>query len=114
MANDAPLPPELVRLAGQLATYLGDRQMADAAIALVRQHSPDERLALAFLVKLAELSSAALKRALDQPELATDLVFCLGASELVGADLGLQPDWLDFFQNARSRTLSSILEALRF
>jgi len=114
MPVEALLPPDLARLAERLATQLSDPHVAHQAAQLVRQHAPDERLALAFLLKLAEQSPAMLNRALGEPKLAADLVFCLGSSELVATDLCTLGDrWLDFFEAAGGHTAHSILEPLR-
>ncbi|MGD0075624.1 MAG: bifunctional [glutamate--ammonia ligase]-adenylyl-L-tyrosine phosphorylase/[glutamate--ammonia-ligase] adenylyltransferase [Candidatus Binataceae bacterium] len=114
MSIEPPLPAELAGLAAQLATHLGDPQAAAAAVSLVRHHAPDERVALAFMVKLAEQSRAILNRALAEPGLAAELAFCLGASELVGAELcWLEAGWLDLFERARAHRARSILDTIR-
>src|SRR5271154_104380 len=114
MIRDRPLPAELEWLALRLASNLGHPKNAETAMRLVREHAPEERLALAFLVRLAEQSRAILNRALEQHDLAADLVFCLGSSELVAADLCLlEAGWLEFFQTARAHTTHSIVETLR-
>jgi glutamate-ammonia-ligase adenylyltransferase len=89
--------------------------MAHAAIRLVSEHAPDERLALAFLLRLAEQARYALVKALSEPQLARDLVFCLGSSELIGTHLSAAGDaWLDMFCEARAHDLSSFVAGLRF
>ncbi len=47
-------------LADRFVDRLGDPALAASTLALVREHAPDERLALAFLLKLAEQSAAQL------------------------------------------------------
>jgi len=114
MSIDVALPSELRALAERLVAQLGDSRVAAKAVRLVREHAPDERLALVSLLKLGEQSSALLNRALGDPKLAIELMFCLGASELVAAGLcALESEWLDFFEAARGQTLRSLLETLR-
>ena len=66
---------------------LPDRDLAQATLRLVRERAPDEQLALAFLSELLEQSPAETTEMLREPQGASDLVFCLGASELVGTGL---------------------------
>jgi [glutamine synthetase] adenylyltransferase / [glutamine synthetase]-adenylyl-L-tyrosine phosphorylase len=106
--------PELRGLAARFAERLGDRRAAESTLALVRERAPDDRLALAFLLKLAEQSPATLAAALRDPQRAADLVFCLGASELVASDLSaLDARWLAFFDQARTNSTEELIESIR-
>ena len=70
MPETVVLAPELRDLAAQLARLLGDPHLAAAATAAVAHRAPDERLALATLLKLVEQSPAELRAALADPALA--------------------------------------------
>ena len=114
MSIDVALPSELRALAERLLAQLGNSRAGAEAVRLVREHAPDERLALVSMLKLGEQSPALLNRALGDPKLAIELMFCLGASELVAAGLcALESEWLDFFEAARGQTLRSLLDTLR-
>ncbi|MGH7779056.1 MAG: bifunctional [glutamate--ammonia ligase]-adenylyl-L-tyrosine phosphorylase/[glutamate--ammonia-ligase] adenylyltransferase, partial [Candidatus Binataceae bacterium] len=103
------LRPELTGLADTLASRLGDPRTAARAAAMVAERAPDERLALAFLLQLAERSRDGLITALRDDALARDLIFCLGASELVATELGIADSgWLEIFTRARGATADSI------
>ena len=109
------LAPELRDLAAQLARLLGDQRLAAAATAAVAQRAPDERLALATLLKLVEDSPQELKEALADEAFAGDLALCVGGSEIVAQGLGAMGSrWLDFFRAARGASAESIDRALRF
>ena len=109
------LAPELRDLAAQLARLLGDPRLAAAATASVAQRAPDERLALATLLKLVEESPRELKEALADEALAGDLALCVGGSEIVAQGLGAMGSrWLEFFRAARGASAESIGRALRF
>jgi glutamate-ammonia-ligase adenylyltransferase len=115
MTETVVLAPELHDLAAQLARQLGDSRPAAAASAAVARRAPDERLALATLLKLAEDSPEELKGALADEALAGDLALCVGGSEVVAQGLGaMGPDWLEFFRAAREATVESIAGAIRF
>jgi glutamate-ammonia-ligase adenylyltransferase len=89
--------------------------VAHQTMRLVIDHAPDERLALGFLLKLEDLARGSVTAALCDAELASDLVFCLGSSEVVGTTLcGADSAWLDLFREARSQDLSSFVAGLRF
>ena len=77
------------------------------------QRAPDERLALVSLLKLAEQSATALAAVLEDQALAGGLIFCLGASEIAGAYLGAQPDWLAAFQAARHENAETLGASIR-
>src|SRR6266436_2199511 len=107
---------ELSVLASRVAKRLGDSAAASSALKLVRERAPDERLALAFLLKLVEQSATSLRAVLADPARAADLVFCLGASELVATGLcAIDPlAWPEFFESARTSTADALIETLRF
>jgi len=101
MADGAAFAADLVPLAERAAARLGDSTLAAEALKLVREHAPDERLALAFILKLAEESPAELRAALLDPSISRALVFCLGGSELIATGLAaMGSSWLRFFQDA--------------
>ncbi len=115
MPETVVLAPELRDLAAQLARLLGDSDLAAAATAAVAHRAPDERLALATLLKLVEESPAELKAALADTALAGDLVQCVGGSEVIAQGLGtMGPRWLEFFRAARRASVESIDSAIRF
>ncbi len=108
------LAPELGSLAEALARFLGDDDKSARAAALVASRAPDERLALASLLRLAEISPAILSNAFDNEPLATDLIFALGASELVGRDLAaMGPHWLGFFGQTRGMDATALDALIR-
>ncbi len=103
MAPERKLAPGLAGVAKRLAGRLASERHGAAAVRLVVERAPDERLALAFLLKLAEQSPSVVKRALSDRALAGDLVFCLGSSELIAAGLSAMGDeWLECFAAARA------------
>jgi [glutamine synthetase] adenylyltransferase / [glutamine synthetase]-adenylyl-L-tyrosine phosphorylase len=96
-------PSDLRGLAERLAELIANEQVARRALASIRERAPDERLALAFMLKLAEQSPIELALALRDPSRTNDLAFCLGASELVGSELSKIGDrWVDFLDDART------------
>ncbi|HZO80836.1 MAG TPA: bifunctional [glutamate--ammonia ligase]-adenylyl-L-tyrosine phosphorylase/[glutamate--ammonia-ligase] adenylyltransferase [Candidatus Binataceae bacterium] len=115
MSEQVSLPPELGGLAAQLARLLGEAGLAAAAGAAVAAHAPDERLALAAMLKLGEESPAALREALADSALAADLARCVGGSEVVAQGLGtMGPGWLEFFRAARAASAHSLAAATHF
>src|SRR5437868_2192823 len=115
MPETVLLAPELRDLAAQLARLLGEPQLAAAATAAVAHRAPDERLALATLLKLVEESPRELRAALADEALAGDLALCVGGSEIVAQGLGaMGTPWLEFFRTARGATAESIDNAIRF
>ncbi|HYK65250.1 MAG TPA: hypothetical protein VEY94_09900, partial [Patescibacteria group bacterium] len=106
--------PQLAALGRRLKERLGNERLAQQALAAVRDRAPDEQLALAFLTKLADNSTAELKGLLRDREAATELIFCLGSSELVATELSLAgPAWAQMFLDARDQTIERIVSALR-
>src|ERR1700691_2342584 len=115
MPQAVVLAPELRDLAAQLARLLGDPRLAAAATAAVAHRAPDERLALATLLKLVEESPAELRAALDNEAIAGDLALCVGGSEIIAQELGAMGSrWLEFFLEARDASGASIDSAIRF
>lgn len=111
----APLAGELLTLAERLARALGERESGARAVEMVVERAPDERLALAFLLSLAELSPASLRAALGERALAGELVFCLGSSELVASGLAaMGPQWFGFFRQARAGGAGALRGAMSF
>ncbi len=97
-----------------LARQLGDERAARRASQLVAETAPDERLALAFLLRLGDQSRDTLLSALGDPASARDLVFCLGASELVASELAASgPGWYEIFAGARRSNVDSLLDSMR-
>src|SRR5262249_31782476 len=108
MSGAVVLAPEVHHLAERLALLLGDQQFGATATMAVARRAPDERLALASLLKLAEESRAELSAALQDAASAEDLALCLGGSEVVAQGLGaMGTAWLDFFREARRSTVES-------
>ena len=107
--------PELRGLAGRVAQELGASDLAASTLDLVRERAPDERLALAFILKLAERSPAALAGILHDPDRAADLVFCLGASELLATGLSaMDGAWPAFFEAARTESVAKLMDSISF
>src|SRR5216683_3804452 len=93
-------------LADRLAQVIDDPHRAAAILRGVRERAPDERLALAFLLRLAEISGPVLNAALRDAGRADDLIFCLGGSELIGTGLVTSgSSWVVVFDRARAAQL---------
>ncbi len=112
MSVRAVLGPELQGLAARLSALAG-RNAAETALQLVVQRAPDERMALVALLRLAEESAPPLLAAIEDPQLAADLVFCLGCSEIAGAWLCAQADWLAAFKAVRAADAAALAAAIR-
>jgi glutamate-ammonia-ligase adenylyltransferase len=112
MSVSAVLSPELQGLAARLAELTG-RAAAGSATRLVVQRSPDERMAMVALLKLAEQSAPALLQVVEDEGLAADLIFCLGCSEIAGAWLCAQADWLDEFQSIRQLDVAGLERSIK-
>ncbi len=105
---------QLTVLADRLKRRLGNQRLAEQALAAVTKRAPDERLALAFLLKLAEDSPTALKNVLRDRAAGEDLIFCLGSSELIATELSSAgPRWDEVFLDARDSTIERLLAAMR-
>src|ERR1700687_577640 len=104
---------QLMVLADRLKRRLGNQRLAEQALGAVTKRAPDERLALAFLLKLAEDSATALKKVLRDRAAGEDLVFCLGSSELIATELSSAgPRWDEVFFDARDSTIEQLLSSL--
>ena len=112
MSVSVVLNPELQGLASPLVTLIGQAAASDA-LRLVVQRAPDERMAAVALLKLAERSAPALLAALEDHQLAADLVFCLGCSEIAGGWLCARADWLPALEAARRINASAMGETIQ-
>ena len=98
------LRPELRPLAETLRQKLPS--LAAQPDAIIAERAPDERAVLAALLQLAELSPDLLATALQDSTIAGDLIFCLGASDLVRSELTAAGDrWIEIFREARSASV---------
>ncbi len=114
MPRKAAQSPQFAVLAKRLKDRLGNDRLAQQALAAVEERAPDDQLALAFLLKLAEDSAAALKGVLRDRAAGGDLVFCLGSSELVATELSLAgPGWAKIFLDASAQTIDGLVAAMR-
>src|SRR5277367_2720560 len=108
-------PSDLRGLAARLAELLANDEIAGAALGAIRERAPDERIALAFMLKLAEQSPIELALALRDQSRANDLAFCLGASELVGSELSkIGASWVDFLDAARTISPADFIASIAF
>ena len=109
------LASDLSPLADRLRAALGNERLADRALSAIAAHAPDERLALAFALGLAQSSTAELKDILRNRAMAEGLLFCLGSSEVVGAELtSMGPQWAAEFRRAYNASLEALLTAIVF
>jgi glutamate-ammonia-ligase adenylyltransferase len=93
----------LDRLARRVARIIDDPALASETFRRVRERAPDEQLALAFILRLGERAASTLRDALRDDLRANDLIFCLGASELIASGLATSgPTWVAVFDRARS------------
>jgi [glutamine synthetase] adenylyltransferase / [glutamine synthetase]-adenylyl-L-tyrosine phosphorylase len=114
MAHRAAKSMERAVLAERLMDRLGNRRLAQQALAAVSDRAPDGQLALAFLLKLAEESGPALKSVLRDRAAGADLIFCLGSSELIARELSLAgPGWEKIFLDARAQKIGGLVAAMR-
>src|SRR5579859_3947949 len=101
--DDPGFDEALRGIADRVAQVVDDTRRAAAILRGVRDRAPDERLALAFLLRLAEISGTVLNTALRDPGRVADLIFCLGGSELIGTGLATTgPSWTAEFDQARA------------
>ena len=101
-------------LADRLKRRLGNVRLAEHSLAAVTTRAPDEQLAVAFLLKLAEDSPDALKSVLRDRAAGDDLIFCLGSSELIATELSSAGDsWSEVFLDARATTMEKLFAAMR-
>src|ERR1700688_3431513 len=109
MATIQRLPAALSGLARKLETTIEDATLARRAVQMVQEHAADEQLAFATLLKLAEESPPSMREALAERKKARDLVFCLGASEIVAAEISQAGrDWLRMFDSAHTENADSL------
>ncbi len=114
MATAQQLLPSLSGLAHKLEASIEDATLARRAVRLVQDHAADGQLALATLTKLAEESSSSMCEALADRPTARDLIFCLGASEVVASEISQAgSQWLRLFDSARNETADSLLSEMR-
>lgn len=107
--------PDLRGLAARLSELIANDEIAARALAAIRERAPDERLALAFMLKLAEQSPTELARALNDPSRTHNLAFCLGASELVASGLSMIGDrWVDFLDDARATSPAVFIASIAY
>lgn len=107
--------PELRGLAARLASLIGDHDRATATLEAIRARAPDERLALAFTLKLGEQGPERLQQALRDQRRTDDLAFVLGASELVGAALSTTGDgWVELFDSARALSPEDFIASIGY
>src|ERR1700679_1253383 len=108
-------PSDLRGLAARLAELIANEDVSRRTLEAIRERAPDERLALAFMLKLAEQSPIELALGLRDPSRTNDLAFCLGASELVGAELSKIGDgWVDFLDDARTIGPTDFIDSIVF
>ena len=102
-------------LAQQLEQWLADPALAAFVLQTIRERAPDERLALAYLLQLADRTPAELRYVLANRAAAADLIFCLGSSQIVAADLvNAGASWPTVFADARTQTAAQLLDAISF
>ncbi len=107
--------PGLRGLAARLAELIASDDLSARALTAIREQAPDERLALAFMLKLAEQSPDEIKHALRDGSRPNDLAFCLGASELVGSGLSTMGDrWVDFLDHARTANPADFVASIAY
>jgi glutamate-ammonia-ligase adenylyltransferase len=103
--------PAVRGLARRLARLLGEQALATETLRRVRERAPDEQLAIAFLLRLGELSASRLREVLRDNARADDLIFCLGGSELVGSGLATSGvNWVDVFERGRAPQAAATAE----
>jgi len=114
MATVQRSPAAAGALVRKLASAIDAPILARRAIRLARDHAADEQLSLATLSKLAEESPASMREVLGDREAARDLIFCLGASEIVASEMAQAGrEWLALFEAARHQTADTILSGMR-
>ncbi len=112
MPSGRELRPELKALAETLRHKL--HPVSANIDALVAEKAPDERLALASMLQIADLDPEGLGATLEDSEVGGDLIFCLGSSELVRSGLvEAGRGWFELFREARGASMESTLAAMR-
>ncbi len=114
MTTGAKSEEGLADLARELGQKLGDARLGATALGLAEELAADGRLALASMLKLAEEAAAPLRELLQSAERARPLVFCLGASEVVAAELcAAGPGWAAMFDSASTESADSLMGRMR-
>jgi [glutamine synthetase] adenylyltransferase / [glutamine synthetase]-adenylyl-L-tyrosine phosphorylase len=114
MATVQRLPAALGSLARKLEATIDEVTLARRAARVVQDHAADGQLALATLMKLAEESPSSMRAALADRAKARDLIFCVGASEVVASEISQAgSEWLGMFDAARTETEVSLLSEMR-
>lgn len=102
-------------IAGQLAQWLSDAELADDVLRTIRSRAPDERLALAHLLVMADRMPDELRRVLADRDKAADLILCLGGSQIVATDLtNAGAAWPAIFDQARNQSAGHLAEMIGF
>ncbi len=115
MAQRAALASDLSGLADRFRAALRNQRLATRAIAAIASRAPDERLALASALRLGEQSPGELKKLLRTRQLADDVLFCLGSSELIGAEFSsIESDWAAMFLRANEESCDSLIKSIVF
>jgi [glutamine synthetase] adenylyltransferase / [glutamine synthetase]-adenylyl-L-tyrosine phosphorylase len=111
----AALASDLAALADRFKDAIGNRRVADRMLSAIASAAPDERLALAFSLRLAGDFLQDLRAILADRAATTDLAFCLGSSELIGTELlSFGANWKAEFERARGESCDSLVASIRF
>ncbi len=111
----AALASDLAALADRFKDAIGNRRVADRMLAAIAVVAPDERLALAFSLRLADDYADDLRAILADRAATTDLAFCLGSSELIGTELlSFGANWKAEFERARGESCDSLVASIKF
>jgi [glutamine synthetase] adenylyltransferase / [glutamine synthetase]-adenylyl-L-tyrosine phosphorylase len=111
----AALASDLAALADRFKDAVGNRRVADRMLAAIAAVAPDERLALAFLLRLAGEFPEDLRAILSDRSATTDLAFCLGSSELIGTELlSFGANWKAEFERTRGESCDSLVASIKF
>jgi [glutamine synthetase] adenylyltransferase / [glutamine synthetase]-adenylyl-L-tyrosine phosphorylase len=115
MARRAALASDLAPLADRLKGTIGSRRIADHLLAAIARVAPDERLALAFSLRLAGEFPDDVRAVLADRTATTDLALCLGSSELIGTELiSFGANWKVEFERARADSCESLVSSIKF
>jgi [glutamine synthetase] adenylyltransferase / [glutamine synthetase]-adenylyl-L-tyrosine phosphorylase len=102
-------------LARQLAQWLNDPELAAGVLRTIGLRAPDERFALAHLLLLADRTPQELRHVLTDPDNAADLIFCLGSSQIIAADLAKAGNtWPAIFDRTRSQSADQLIATITF
>jgi [glutamine synthetase] adenylyltransferase / [glutamine synthetase]-adenylyl-L-tyrosine phosphorylase len=109
------LASDLATLADRFKDAIGNRRIADRMLAAIAAAAPDERLALAFSLRLAGDFPDDLRAVLAERAATTDLAFCLGSSELIGTELlAFGASWKAEFERTRGESCDSLVASIKF